>query len=63
MLTSDGITDSMDMGFNKLRERVKDSQGYIHGAAKSAMRLSDWTTERLVKSSLFELDHLRGGLV
>ena len=41
MLTSDGITDSMDMGFNKLRERVKDSQGYIHGAAKSAMRLSD----------------------
>ena len=53
----DGITDSMDMGLNKLREIVKDREAWhklreivkdreawraaIHGVAKSRTRLTD----------------------
>ena len=40
----DGITDSMDMGFSKLRELVMDREGWravIHGVAKSQTRLND----------------------
>ena len=40
----DGITDSMDMGLNELRELVMDREAWravIHGVSKSRTRLSD----------------------
>ena len=39
----DAITDSMDMSLNKLREIVKDREGWhiaVHGVAKSQTQLS-----------------------
>ena len=40
----DGITDSMDMTFSKLRELLMDREAWldaVHGATKSGTRLSN----------------------
>ena len=43
----DGITDSMDMSWSKLRETVKDRKAWcatVQGITKSWTQLSKWTT-------------------
>ena len=50
----DGITDSMDMSLNRIRERVKDKEAWspaVHGLAKSDM------TQRLKNNILLYVQH------
>ena len=45
----DGITDSMDVSWGKLREMVKDKADWgaaVHGVTKRQTRLSNWTTTK-----------------
>ena len=42
----DGITDSVDVGFDRLRQSVMDREAWraaVHRVTKSWTRLSDWT--------------------
>ena len=50
MIWLNGMTNSMNMSLSKLREIVKDREGWhaaVHGVSKSWTWLSDWTTTTL----------------
>ena len=58
----DGITDSMDVSLNELREMVMHREAWratIHGVTKSQTRLSDWSelnwTEYIWKTKYFRM--------
>ena len=48
----DGTMDSMDISLSKLREMLKDREGWhaaVRGVTKSQTRLSNWTTVKPAK--------------
>ena len=55
----DDITDAMDMNLGKLREIVKDKEGWhvaVHGFAKSSKWLCDW--EKTMNNYLLNIRYL-----
>ena len=52
----DGITNSIDMNSNKLRDTVKDMEAWraaVHGIEKSQPRPSNWTTMQEMQETQF----------
>ena len=53
-----GITNAMDMSFNRLQELVMDREAWhtaVHGITKSRTWLSDWTELNLIGRKLFHV--------